>query len=114
MTIHPHLVELLETYEPEHLNALVNWLDSETESLSDDAHTDPSAQPNPALGLKEETPMSSLSNITFIQAAPSILLSDQVAFSLLNEFGPGFSGKAYFHWLKDCVSNRFHQQRLAQ
>ncbi|MCE3235068.1 MAG: hypothetical protein K0Q50_1248 [Vampirovibrio sp.] len=111
MTLHPHLVELLETYEPEHLSALLTWLEPEISPSANDTHANLTEQVDSLAGLEEETPMS---NIVFIQASQAVLLNDRVAFTLLNEFGPNFSGKAYFHWLRDSVSQRIAQDATAQ
>lgn len=110
MTINPHLVELLETYEPEHLSALLNWLEPTANLLFDED----SLGTTELLFSQEETPMSAQSKITYLPTHQPLLLEDQIAFSLLNEFGTGFSGKAYFHWLRACVSQRFNPEKSAK
>lgn len=102
MSICPYLAQLLEAYELERLQALVNWLEPDTSLLFNES---------PIQEKEKET--SPMSVITVENSNPDPLsstaasLDDLIIFSILDEFGPQFMGKPYFQWLSHCVSERF-------
>lgn len=87
MSIHPHLAQVLEVYDPERLYALLIWLNSELKDMFSLTDT-----PTPI----ETTPIQSLT-------PGSLDLDDLIQFSILNEFGPGFSEKPAFPLLQAQV-----------
>lgn len=103
MSICPYLTQLLEAYELERLQALVNWLEPDAPLLFNES----------PIQEKETSPMSV---ITVENSNPDPLsstaasLDDLIIFSILDEFGPQFMGKPYFQWLSHCVSERFAAQ----
>ena len=88
MTLHPQLSQVLELYDPQRLNAILLWLNSEFKDML----------------------ISSESDITTINqksaVPPELPLDDLVQFSILNEFGIGFGEKAAFPWLTQEVCQK--------
>lgn len=93
MSINPYILNMLEAYQPEQLHTLLEWLDPAIQNLIDTESHNPKAEPT----------MSTVIHLPTSNPAP---LEDQVTVSIVNEFGPSFSGKAYFQWLRNCVSQR--------
>ena len=103
MPLSPYLAQLLEAYEPERLQALLNWLESDRSVLNDES----------PIQEKEQFPMSAThveNPLSAIQAGSAAPLDDLIIFSILDEFGPDFMGKPYFQWLSQCVSQHFTTQ----
>jgi hypothetical protein len=89
MPLNSHLSQVLELYDPQRLNALLLWLNSEFKDML--------------------TPLERQTEVTNIESAASIAavsLDELVQFSILNEFGLGFSDKPGFPWLKREVSQK--------
>lgn len=88
MPLNPHLSQVLELYDPQRLNALLLWLNSEFKDML--------------------TPLERQTEVTNIESAANIAVSldELVQFSILNEFGLGFSDKLGFPWLKREVSQK--------
>ena len=103
MSIRPYLTQLLEAYELERLQAIVNWLEPDASLLFNES----------SIQEKETSPMSVItvenSNPDPLSSAAASL-DDLIIFSILEEFGPQFMGKPYFQWLSHCVSERFAAQ----
>lgn len=88
MLLNPRLSHVLELYDPQRLNALLLWLNSELKDML--------------------TPSELQTEATNIESATSVVLplDDLVQFSILNEFGLNFSDKPAFPWLKREVSQK--------
>jgi hypothetical protein len=113
MQLNPTLTALLEAYELEHLQALVNWLEPEDAHLTVQSTDLSEFSPLP----EELPPMNTLSATSILASAtaqPVTTLDDLVAFSLLHEFGADFQGKTCFDWLRNCVTRRFNPDASAQ
>jgi len=97
MPLSPYLAQLLEAYEPERLQALVHWLESDASALND---TNPCQD-------EEVSPMNVTNvnaSLSQIQAGSPAPLDDLIIFSILDEFGPQFMGRPCFQWLSQSVS----------
>jgi hypothetical protein len=88
MLLNPHLSQVLELYDPQRLNALLLWLNSEFKDM---------------LTLSEiQIELTNIESVTSIE----VPLDELVQFSILNEFGLGYSDKPGFLWLKRKVSQK--------
>lgn len=103
MPLSPYLAQLLEAYEPERLQALLNWLEPEHSELTTPSHL----QEKEPISMNTTTVENTLSDIQAGSPAP---LDDLIIFSILDEFGPQFIGKPYIKWLSRCVSEHFNTQ----
>lgn len=88
MTLHPQLSQVLELYDPQRLNAILLWLNSEFKDMLTGPESD--------------------IIITNHKSAvhPELRLDDLVQFSILNEFGLSFGQKPAFPWLKQEVCQK--------
>jgi len=93
MSLNPIIENMLEAYQPEQLHSLLAWLDPALQNLTDIESPNTKAESNMSTSIT--TPISN-----------GLQLEDQVALSILSEFGPNFSTKPYFQWLNNNVSQR--------
>lgn len=92
MRLNPHLSEMLEIYDLERLNTILLWLNTELKEMFTNADTQQT----------EATNVESATNATLV-------LDDLVHFSILNEFGLGFSDKPVYPWLQQQVCQKMAQ-----
>ncbi len=95
MSLNPIIENMLEAYQPEQLHSLLAWLDPSLQNLTELESQNPKAE-------------STMSIPITMPPSNGLQLEDQVALSILSEFGPNFTGKPYFHWLNTCVSQRIN------
>jgi hypothetical protein len=103
MPLSPYLAQLLSAYEPERLLALLNWLEPDLSVVDEESpFQEKETSPMSATTIENSDPES--------VTGSAVSLDDLVIFSILDEFGPQFMGKPYFHWLSRCVCERFAEQ----
>jgi hypothetical protein len=95
MPLNAHLTQVLEIYDPQRLNAILVWLNSELKDMFSPSEIQVEA-------INRETAINS-----------PLDLNDLVQFSILEEFGPDFGHKPTFQWLQERVIQKVGQTILA-
>ncbi len=123
MPLTPYLEQLLTTYDPERLLALLSWIEPAF-VLENAPHltlvpANPAPMPDAVAPVAAPLQDKDPSTMTMTTLEPPALeafsgsdasLNDLILFSILDEFGPAFMNKACVNWLSQCVSARFSTQ----
>ncbi len=96
MQLNPRLARLMETYEPERLQALLLWFNTDQQSLN--------TQSERLSSILAEAQSRDIADC--YRLASQLQPAQLAEFSILNEFGPNFAARASFPWLVRGVSQR--------